>query len=377
MKKKIRLLFVIESLQVGGAEKSLITLLGNLNYSEVDVELLLFSRGGLFEKSVPPQVKILTGQYPKVSLWQRILYKAGKWVKYKNLHEAQLFWKIIGQKVKFLPGEYDVAIAYNQQFSTYFVSSRVKAVRKFSWMNTLYNNAKYSPQFDWPYFKKFDALVAVSPEALNHLDTAFTSEKFPLKTVIIKDLVESQVIAEKAQEELPFKFSPEYTNLVTVCRLDRSKGLYLAVDAADILKNKGVDFRWYILGEGAERSGLEAAIKSKGLDDHVLLLGATSNPYPYMKACDIYVQTSLVEGLGLTVIEAVVLQKPVVCTNFDTAVSIIAKGDIITEKTPQSIAEGICTFIENPDTWVREKSEFDHIKKDRQKSLEKFKSLLS
>src|SRR5690606_36632253 len=97
--------------------------------------------------------------------------------------------------------EYDVAIAYNQQFVSYFVATCVKAQRKYAWMNTLYGRAKYNPVFDWPYFKKFDAMVAVSPEALEELDSAFRKQQYALKTLMIKDIIESHIIAKQSLEE--------------------------------------------------------------------------------------------------------------------------------------------------------------------------------
>lgn len=377
MKKKIRILFAIESLHLGGAEKSLVTLLSNLDFSVVEADLLIFSRGGVFEKLVPSQVNVIGGNYPSFSLGRRVLYKLGKKIRYGDLHEAQLFWKIIKSRVARLNKEYDVAIAYNQQFVSYFVASCVRADRKYAWMNTLYGKARYNPDFDWPYFNKLDAVVAVSPEALAELDLAFSRRNYPLKTLMIKDIIETQTIEKQSLDKAPITFLTDVINLVTVCRLDASKGLYLALGAAEILKSRGYQFRWYIIGEGPERAGLELVLKSKGLTEYVFLPGGTANPYPYMRSCDIYVQTSLVEGLGMTVIEAVVLRKPVVCTNFSTASSIVADQDILTDFTPQSIADGVATFIDDPGKMIRSGGSSKRIDADKTVSLEKFYSLLS
>jgi len=110
------------------------------------------------------------------------------------------------------------------------------------------------------------------------------------------------------------------------------------------------NIQWYIIGEGKERKSLEKLIHHNKLDSIFFLLGYKENPYPYMKSCDIYVQTSLFEGLGLTLIEASILQKPIVTTNFPTAHSIIShnKTGLICEMNSQSIAKSISNYIDNP-----------------------------
>ena len=122
--------------------------------------------------------------------------------------------------------------------------------------------------------------------------------------------------------------------------------------------------------------GLEKVIKARGLTEYIFLPGATDNPYPYMKTCTIYVQTSLVEGLGMTVIEAVALQKPVVCTNFKTASSIVTAQDIITSMEAPSIAEGICIYLKYPEKMIRTGCGASQITKDKTVSLATFNSLL-
>lgn len=375
MEKK-KLLFVIESLHLGGAEKSLVTLLSNLDYNRLSVDLLLFNRGGIFEKFVPPQVRILDGKNPQLSIIDRIVYKAGKTIRYNNLHEAQIFWHIAGSKTEPLAEKYDVAIAYNQQFATYYVAEKVKAIKKYAWMNTLYKNAGYSVGFDSPYFKKFEKLVGVSEQAHDNMKSAFERAGYPLQTALVKDIIDSEIIRKQAQESQPIPFSNDVINIVTVCRLAAPKGLELAVQAAEILKNEGYKFRWYVIGEGEERNKIETLVKERSLENYFFLPGSTDNPFPYVQNADIYVQTSLVEGLGMSVIEAVVLGKPVVCTDFDTAASIVQPGDIITEKKPEKIAEGIKFFIDKPESRIRQNTSVQMIEKDKEKSLKEFYKLI-
>ena len=110
------------------------------------------------------------------------------------------------------------------------------------------------------------------------------------------------------------------------------------------------------------------------------MLGAKINPYPYMKACDIYVQTSLFEGLGLTVIEAAILQKPIVCTNFPTAYNILKDNEtgLIAEMNPNAIAEQIEKLIKDESLRKKLISNLEQQEnKDKEQSLLQFENLIN
>ena len=125
------------------------------------------------------------------------------------------------------------------------------------------------------------------------------------------------------------------------------KNYLLAVEAAKILNEKGIDFRWFFVGEGSERPNIEQRIAQYGLEQRVVLLGLRTNPYPYMKHCSVYVQTSSFEGFGLTIAEAKILGKPVVSTDFDVVHDQIVHGQngLIAEMTATSVAEQIIKIL--------------------------------
>ena len=83
--------------------------------------------------------------------------------------------------------------------------------------------------------------------------------------------------------------------------------------------------------------------------DNVIILGKKENPYPYIKACDIYIQPSRYEGKAVTVREAQMLNKPVIITNFLTAKSQLEDGfdGIIVPMDNEKCAEGIISLIKN------------------------------
>jgi glycosyltransferase involved in cell wall biosynthesis len=107
--------------------------------------------------------------------------------------------------------------------------------------------------------------------------------------------------------------------------------------------------RWYIIGYGGDEALIRQKIAEAGMEDHVIILGKQTNPYPYIKACDIYVQPSRYEGKSVTVREAQMLCKPVVVTNYPTASSQIkdsVDGKIVPMDN-EGCAQGIADFIMN------------------------------
>lgn len=373
------ILFVIESLHLGGAEKSLVTLLQNLDYNLYEVDLITFHEAGFFREFVPAEVNQMQITFPKLSLLDRLRY-AVKRKQNEKMHPAQLFWPIVSSYFKKIEKQYDIAIAYNQGFATYFAADKILATKKYAWLNTDYQKAGYQSEKDQEFYAKFNKVVTVSPEAEKSFRKAFQKSLSVIETEIIKDISDDRIIKEQASKKLEFNFNSSEINIVSVGRLISYKGFRLAIEACKILKEKEYPVHWYIVGEGTERSSLENDIESNKLTEYFTLVGADPNPYPYMKACDIYVQTSLFEGLGLTVIEASILQKPIVCTNFPTAFGILKDNEtgLIAEMTAESIAENIERLINDVNLrnlLVKNLSLQENF--DKEKSLQQINDLLN
>jgi len=160
----------------------------------------------------------------------------------------------------------------------------------------------------------------------------------------VYDIINPDVIVSLAKKTVQdMTISRGEMAIVTVGRLTRPKNYLLAVNAARILKDKGLKFKWYFVGEGEMRRAIEMRIKDNGLQNEVILLGFKENPYPYMAKADVYVQTSTFEGFGLTIAEAKILHRPVVSTDFDIVHDQITDGQngLIAEMTPESVAAKI------------------------------------
>lgn len=353
MTKKKRVLFVIDTLNCGGAEKSLVSLLSLLNYEYLVVSLSIVRRGGSLEHNLSSRVHLLP--FPEPPRFCRFLSNVlfsgtRRLISLLGIrrHGAEIGWLC---KRPFYPafnGYFDIAIAYQQGFPTYYVADKVHAGKKYAWINTDLKNAGYRVRFNRPFYDKMTRVFAVSLALCEILPSAgfVVKEKISL----VKDVLNVNLIRELSTASVDFSFCPGRIKLLTVGRIVPPKNYPLAVEAARLLHEKGFDYEWVFVGDGPDRNSIENKIKTFNLGDRILLAGQQTNPYPYFAQCDIYVQTSSFEGFGLTLSEAKILHKPIVTTNFPSAYDQIIDGEngLIAEMTPESVAEKIIKLIENP-----------------------------
>lgn len=349
MKKKV--LFMIDSLTCGGAEKSLISLLPLLDFTKYDVDVMMVNRGGVFEQFVPKEVNIIPFPNQGGVLFNlcQLLFSVMLRL-YPQHHGAELRWKAMGNAYKRFEKKYDVAIAYQQGFPTYYVAEKVKAKKKIAWVNADITNVGYKASFNRPFYDKMDYVVPVSDKLHQILADSDFVDSCKLYTVL--DILNVELIRTMSEDPMPTisTSSISSTNSLTLCTVGRMvalKGYDLAVETARILKDKGLKFKWNFVGDGGERSAIEELIKKYNLENEIILWGMQPNPYPCMAAADIYVQTSRFEGFGLTIAEAKILGKPVVSTNFDVVHDQLTHevNGLIAEMTPESLAENILRLV--------------------------------
>lgn len=350
MKKS--LLFVIDSLVCGGAEKSLVSLLPLIDYSRYDVDLLIFARGGVFEKYVPGEVNVIqydlfgSSRIDKLNRFLHQLYFSALLRLHPERHGAENRWRAIHNVVKPMKKQYDIAVAYQQGFPTFFVATKVKAWKKLAWVNVNIFAAGYDMNYCKQFYDKVDRIVPVSQKLLDLLVKKCTWTRD--KVSCIYDIVNPGMIKKLCAESIPEKvLFDDGISIVTVGRLSKQKNYFLAVDAARILKDRGLRFKWFFVGSGGMRMALENRIQEQNLEQNVILLGLKENPYPYMARADIYVQTSSFEGFGLTIAEAKILHKPIVSTNFDVVYDQIVNGEngLIALMNPEDVAEKIQELV--------------------------------
>jgi len=352
MRKNV--LIFIESLQCGGAEKSLISLLPFLDNTRMNIDLLLLKRGGIFEQYIPENIHIIDFRQ-QVSPWLFRIYQALfslrlRWncLIGKKEHGAETRWKVMQRAYTIMPKHYDVAIAYQQGFPTYYTIDKISADKKYTWINADITKVGYNAQFNRPFYDKADKIIPVSDRLRDILASSGyvpAGKLHPIYDIVNSRLI--QVMAQKPQSDIFFNG----LKLLTVGRMVHPKGFDLAVETAKILQSERIQFCWYFVGDGKELANIKRMINQYNLDKNVILLGARQNPYAYMAACDIYVQTSRYEGFGLTIAEAKVLHKPIVSTKYPVVYDQIKEGynGLLAEMNAPSIAENILRLANNPD----------------------------
>lgn len=368
-----KILFVIESLTLGGAEKSLVTLLSLMDYSQYDVDLLLFAQGGAFQQLLPKQVHLLPVpdyfayntipwsrpmdkiKRPRMLLAQLRYSAALRIGKHNHTEKAVLLWEICKNCFKEMNQEYDVAIAYAQGVPTFFVAERVKAKKKAAWVNATYIPTGKYLKYIKPKYSCYDYINGVSEVIEKKIQEVFSIPNS--KTVCIKDVLDVDFALKMAEMESSVQsdMNASGVKILTVGRFAGMKRYDLAVRAAKLLKDTGLSFTWYVIGDGELCNEIEKEIKESGVELQFILLGSRSNPYPYFKECDLYVQTSEYEGFGITLAEAKMFNKPIVTTNFPAVGEQFTneKNGIIVDISAEGIAKGIMRMLN--DSELRER----------------------
>lgn len=334
-----RILFVINTLGGAGAEKALLELLQRFPQEEYEIDLYVLLDQGELIRQIPPHIRILNREVQAVS----VLSKEGKqqlnkhvmkrllvngallknfgylvkntlqMVKNGKLLSDKLLWRVMSDSGQKLEKSYDIAVAYLEGGSTYYVHDHVKADRKYAFLHVDYERAGYSRSLDQDCYLDFDRVFTVSDEVKQVFLTYYP--ECAASTSVFHNLLNSSEIQRKSL--LPGGFSDEYQGkrILTVGRLTAQKAYEVAIDAMKLLKEQGVTARWYVLGEGELRAKLQQKIRSLGLTEDFILLGAVENPYPYYKACDLYVHATRFEGKSIAVQEAQILGCPILVSD--------------------------------------------------------------
>lgn len=399
MKKK--LLFVVPTLESGGAEKSLVNLLHNLDKRKYEVDVLIFKKTGIFLSMLPSEVNlielknnfpILGNKYKKV-FWLLKKFKLDLFIKlFKLVLDKsdlkkngrlweQIMWNSIYREACLKhPNKYDIAVGYLQGVANYFVIDKVDATKKILWMHTDYITGGLDPNIDKPYFKFADNIVTVSEACLSSLINIFP--EYENKFCVIQNISSKATILKQAFIEPGDEFSAyNGIKILTIAKPCYSKGIDIALHATKILKELGYDFKWFYIGRYSQKEydDIMHNVSELKVNKEFKLLGEKINPYKYLSRATIYVHPSRLEGRSMAVDEAMLLAKPILVTNFPTAFQQIDNGlnGLIVESNAVSVANGIVNLLDNKllrDSLV---SYLEHNYKDNTSEAEKFNKLIN
>ena len=340
------IIIVSHAMEIGGAERSLIGLLNSIDYSEYKVDLFLLRHTGEFMSMIPKEVNLLPPKKEYSYLATpisdvikngAISIAAGRFIgktkakifikknnlppnpgvalDYSHKYTAKFMQKISDKK-------YDLAISFLTPH--YFAAQKTDAKIKMAWIHTDYTKLSIDIDSELKMWGAYDKLVAVSDKCKENFIKVFPS--LEEKVVVIENILSQEFVREQAEMEDVSSEIPEYKdgiNILSVGRFETAKNF---TELPQIVSKLDMPVKWYLIGYGGLETEIRKKIREYNLEGRIVILGKKTNPYPYMKACDVYAQLSLYEGKSVTVREAQMLYRPVVITNYSTAKSQVNDG---------------------------------------------------
>lgn len=367
-----RILITINTLGLAGAEVALLGLLGQLESEEYEVSLFVLTGQGELIDRVPESVKILNSKYSKCSVLSaegrkvltktvlKALFLRGKvftlfpylckhfvvQLKQGRVRADKLLWRVLSEGAERFEDTYDLAIAYLEGGATYYVADHVMAKKKATFLHVDYTEAGYNRSLDKECYLSFDRIFTVSDE----VKASFLAQ-YPEcidKTEVFHNILNQQNIRKKAMENGGFVDEYDGFRILTVGRLTAQKAYEISIEAMKLLKDRGIRARWYVLGEGDQRSMLTAKIQQLGLQEDFVLLGAVDNPYPYYRQTDIYVHATRFEGKSIAIQEAQTLGCSILVSDCSGNREQVIHGvdGLLCDLTPEAICNGITELYE-------------------------------
>ncbi len=361
MTDKKKLLVAVHSMSFGGIQKSLIEALGVIDRKKYDIGLFVLQNKTQLLCEIPEYVKVTVcddrrnfyknPKYLLPDIISTVLNKAGAKKAGERVYRYNRD-KISKSRLKYAYNnyfssqpKYDTAIAYAPEYTAMFVDKYVNAEKKLVFFHTsIDENEKIHKEV----FSHFDRIVAVNESCADTL-----KDLYPVlaeRICCVANYVSVRKIRRLATEE-KVELDKKKFNICSCGRLSFEKGFDLAVRAAKLLDEKGLDFHWYFIGDGAERKEICRLIGELNIEKRITITGMKKNPYPYIKECDIFVQPSRNEAFGLTLAEAMALCKPVVCTTTDGGKRLVCDkvNGLLCEILAEDIADKLMYAYENAD----------------------------
>lgn len=362
MGKKDIIIVFTGPMDLGGIERSLLGLLDSIDYNEYNVDLFLYAHHGPLMYLINQNVNVLPEEkelaYLRESfgtkLKNRAYYSAymrckeAVISKFTHINHDEMWAEIMRKKVKPIKKHYDLALGFFRPFD--LIDEKIYADIKVGWIHTDYSSAGEDLELLRKDYAKMDYIVGVSDQTVRTFIELFP--EFESKVIISENIISESFIKGEADKlDVSNEMDDSCVKLLSVGRFCEAKNFDNVPEIASIMKAKGVDFKWYLIGYGSDEELIRTKISEYNMDDTVIVLGKKENPYPYIKACDIYVQPSRYEGKCVAVREAQILNKPVIITNYASSKSQLQDGfdGVIVPMDNQGCADGIVKVIDDKD----------------------------
>ena len=318
-----KILFVIDSLNGGGAEKVLYDIIKNIDKGKYNIDIFLINNCGVYKAKIEKLGVRVDGIFEKRNdIIKSIIYR-----KLKSgyiMLKRYLYCRYPFLIKNFSKKKYDIEISFLEGYSTLLIANRKNNVKKIAWVHTdLIKHKTISRKLEERNYKNIDKIICVSDNSKKSIENLYPD--IEAKIEVIYNPILKEEILEKSLKKRNIYFN-EKINIVTVGRLNKQKGYDILLRAHNELLKKGLNYNLYILGEGEERKKLEQYIKENTIEKNTFLLGFKENPYPYIKEADIFISSSRYEGYSLVVAEALCLEKPIIATDCVGPVELLDNG---------------------------------------------------
>lgn len=365
------ILIVMHAMELGGAERALLGMLENIDYTQYTVDLFLLRHEGELLKYIPEEVNVL----PENSSYNCMAVPIQNVLKKGKINIAYHRW--LGKRAAKkrvneldLPADNDVALEYSHKYTVdampmicdkeydlvisyltphYYAARKTKGKKKIAWIHTDYSKVAVDKESQLAMWNQYDHIVSISDAVSETFLSVFPEMKE--KVIVIENMMPEKLIAKQADEFPVDNEMPDdgRIKLLSIGRFSYAKNFDQIPDICDRILKRGLDVVWYIIGYGGDEQLIKDKIKEYKMENHVIILGRKENPYPYIKACDYYVQPSRYEGNSVSVHEAQLLKKPVIITNYATAKDQITDGmdGFIVPMDNEGCAEGIVRIVGN------------------------------
>ncbi|MGL6130042.1 MAG: glycosyltransferase [Fusobacteriaceae bacterium] len=335
-----KVLIVIETLTGGGAEKVLLDILKNLDNKKYLIDVFLLSKKGVYLEAVSKCVNNLDGlslrntKYDKNIIFRKI---NSLYLKIRN-------WLFLNGYIYRIKNEYDIEIAFLEGKSTQYISNRKNNAKKVAWVHIdLEKHRILDSEVEKRAYNNIDNIICVSKDSKKSVLNLYP--EVISKTRVIYNPIPKEDIRAKSMEEI---IDNKKVTLVTVGRLTQQKGYDILLKAHKKLIDEGLDYNLQILGEGGLEAEFKSYIEENNLTNNTEMLGFKRNPYPYIKAADVFVVSSRFEGFSLVLAEAIVLEKATISTKCVGPSEILDNGkygEMVATEDVDSLAEAMKKLI--------------------------------
>ena len=385
------------NLELGGVERSLIALLDSFDPNEYEVDLFLAVQEGELLNQIPKHINLLPidKKYQSLSMTIKTAIKKG----YLFGSFARLYSKLYNRIIRILkkdktysvggikchqmiirrmkpqPKEYDLAISFAIPY--FYILTKVNAKKKIGFIHTDYSKININTRFIRKMFDKIDYVASVSLEVQNLLQKAIKIDSN--KLMVVENILSKNATEVLSNEEQTEMIDDSSIKILSIGRFGNAKNFDNVPNLCKRLLAYGLNIKWYLIGFGPQEQLIKQKIQENSVEANVIILGKKTNPYPYIKACDIYIQPSRYEGKAVTVREAQMLGKPVIITKFATSSSQLEDrvDGIIVPLDNEGCAKGIYDFIQNKELQNKIKENVSKRDYSNKQEVEKLYSIIN